>query len=183
MNCLVNNSRATVDADDGRQRIAGSARGTVLMESLIAVALVVLAAGLSFSVLTQSDARAGALIEGRRALDIASLVFADLAANQPDPASLSGPVEQLLGEETDPPDDENAPWFADWSIEVSLEDTQFPGKSIATVRVLGEQADELSISGDSFTGGARLIATYHRLVPNASAGFMGDEGGNVGGEP
>lgn len=155
------------------REVKRSARGSILLETLISLALVVLVSGLAFGVVSQVEGRSRGMLEQRTASDIAHDVLARMHRGEGDAITLSGEAISVLESEDDLPVSdgmdplgEDPSRLAGWLIEIETEDSQFPGWTVASVAVLRDREGE----GRS----PRLVRTLHALVP-VSAGEPGGE--------
>jgi hypothetical protein len=153
--------------------VIGALRASVLLETLISLALVVLVSGLAFGILNQVEGRSRGMLEQRTAADIAHDILARLHRGEGDAITLSGEAVSVLDSDADFPTESDIPSFDasvlpeetsrldGWLIEIETEDSQFPGWTVASVSVLRDQ----EMLGRS----PRVVRTLHALVPASSS--------------
>lgn len=141
-------------------------RASVLLETLIAVAVVVLVSGMAFGILNQIEGRGRAMLEQRTASDLAHQILIRLRSGEGDAITLSGDALEVLGEGLDsvPADfgsdgERESSRLTGWVIDIQTEDSQFTGWSVAAVSALFEQEGEEP----------RVVRTLYALVPSSSS--------------
>jgi Tfp pilus assembly protein PilV len=149
-------------------RPATCRRGAILLEVLLALALLI-AAGLTIlGLVSQASASVERARDRALAIDLARSAMAEIEAGIANPETMSGPVEDQASDDAT----SGAPGPGAWGLEVETEPSQFAGLSIVRVRAIRYASAGSDVEDTS--------ATLRQLV---KLGGLGASGGQGAGDP